>query len=80
LTGAAAAAGVALINTIGNIAGFSAGYITGALKDLTGDYVVPLFVVGGFMLLSAILMVALGSRNKPNPTATPVPEAVLVAE
>ncbi len=52
LTGAAAAAGIALINTVGNIAGFAAGYITGALKDLTGGYVVPMFCVGGFMLLS----------------------------
>ena len=39
LTGAAAAAGIALINTIGNMAGFAAPYITGWLKDLTGDYV-----------------------------------------
>ena len=33
LTGAAAAAGIALINTVGNLAGFSAGYVTGWLKD-----------------------------------------------
>lgn len=65
LTGAAAAAGIALINTVGNIAGFAAGYITGALKDLTGGYVVPMFCVGGFMLLSAILMVAVSMKAKP---------------
>lgn len=64
LTGAAAAAGVALINTIGNIAGFSAGYITGFLKDLTGSYNVPMFVVGGFMALSALLMVVLAKRGR----------------
>jgi MFS family permease len=64
LTGAAAAAGIALINTVGNLAGFSAGYITGWLKDLTGDYTVPMFVVGGFMLLSCILMVALSRSRK----------------
>ena len=52
LTGAAAAAGIALINTMGNIAGFAAGYVTGWLKDQTGGYTVPMFVVGGFMLLS----------------------------
>jgi MFS family permease len=79
LTGAAAAAGVALINTIGNVAGFSAGYITGALKDATGDYIVPLFVVGGFMLLSAILMIALARRTKPVTPIESTPEAVLVA-
>ena len=64
LTGAAAAAGIALINTVGNIAGFAAGYITGALKDFTGGYVVPMFCVGAFMLLSAILMVAVSMQAK----------------
>lgn len=68
LTGAAAAAAVALINTIGNIAGFSAGYITGALRDASGSYAMPMYVVGGFMLLSAVLMVLLqryGSMSAP---------------
>ncbi|MDR6685287.1 MFS family permease [Arthrobacter sp. 1088] len=64
LTGAAAAAGIALINTVGNLAGFSAGYITGWLKDLTGGYSVPMFVVGGFMLLSSILMVTLSRQRR----------------
>lgn len=63
LTGASAAAAIALINTVGNIAGFSAGYITGALHDATNSYALPMFVVGGFMLLSALLMVLLNSRR-----------------
>ena len=63
LSGAAAAAGIALINTMGNIAGFAAGFVTGWLKDLTGDYYVPMFVVSGLMLLSAVLMVAISSRT-----------------
>jgi MFS family permease len=67
LTGVAAAAGVALINTVGNLAGFSAGYITGALHDWTGSYTLPMFVVGGFMILSAILMAALARHGKSRP-------------
>ncbi|WP_026554540.1 MFS transporter [Arthrobacter sp. 35W] len=67
LTGAAAAAGIALINTVGNLAGFSAGYITGWLKDWTGGYTVPMFVVGGFMLISAILMVVLSRSGMASP-------------
>ena len=59
----AASAGVALINTIGNIAGFSAGYVTGWLHDITGAYTVPMFVVGGAMALSAILMILLARRG-----------------
>lgn len=62
LSGAAAAAGVALINTIGNLGGFGAPYITGAVHDWTGGYEVPMFIVGGFMILSAVLM-ALLARN-----------------
>ncbi|WOF24712.1 MFS transporter [Microbacterium betulae] len=67
LTGAAAAAGVALINTVGNLAGFSAPYVTGALHDWTGGYEVPLFAVGFFMLLSAVLMVLLARRGGDSP-------------
>ncbi|MFD5752392.1 MFS transporter [Streptomyces sp. NPDC127033] len=68
LTGAAAAAGIALINTAGNIGGFAAGYVTGWLKDFSGSYTLSMFVVGGFMLLSAVLMVALARRRPANPS------------
>ncbi|MER8001482.1 MFS transporter [Streptomyces sp. NPDC095613] len=67
LTGAAAAAGIALINTAGNIAGFAAGYVTGWLKDFSGGYTLPMFVVGGFMLLSAALMTVLATRGHTGP-------------
>lgn len=66
LTGASAAAAIALINTLGNVAGFSAGYITGALHDATKSYALPMFVVGGFMLLSAFLMLLLNRRRSPS--------------
>lgn len=69
LTGAAAAAGIALINTVGNLAGFSAPYITGAVADWTAvdgepQFQIPMFIVGGFMLVSAILMVALSRAGR----------------
>ncbi|MBN3756184.1 MFS transporter [Paraburkholderia sp. Tr-20389] len=64
LSGAAAAAGIALINTIGNLAGFVAPYVTGALKDATGSYHAPMFVVGVFMLLSAVLAFAFCSERR----------------
>ncbi len=74
LTGIAAAAGVALINTLGNLAGFSAPYITGAVHDLTGGYEVPMFIVGGFMLLSAILMIVLSRQNRTTDASAPAEE------
>ncbi len=66
LTGASAAAAIALINTLGNVAGFSAGYITGALHDATNSYTLPMFLVGGFMLLSAVLMLLLNRSRSPS--------------
>ncbi|MFE3828999.1 MFS transporter [Streptomyces sp. NPDC059092] len=68
LTGAAAAAGIALINTAGNIGGFAAGYVTGWLKDFSGSYTLSMFVVGGFMLLSAVLMAVLARRRPAHPS------------
>lgn len=62
LAGAGAAAGIALINTVGNFAGFAAPFITGAVKDMTGSYHVPMFIVGGFMLISAVAMWWFASR------------------
>jgi MFS family permease len=71
LTGAAAAVGIALVNTFGNIAGFAAGYVTGWLKDFSGSYVLSMFVVGGLMLLSGALMVGLSRRENTTPEAAP---------
>ncbi|MNE62948.1 putative tartrate transporter [compost metagenome] len=62
LSGTAAAAGIALINTIGNIAGFAAPYITGLVKDWTGLYEMPMFIVGAVMLLSSLLAFTLTGR------------------
>lgn len=87
LTGAAAAAGIALINTIGNLAGFSAPYITGAVADWTGEpgspsFVVPMFIVGGFMALSGILMLLLARRGRVSDNLEPTVPTVdaVVAE
>ncbi|SDR89350.1 MFS transporter [Microlunatus soli] len=64
LSGAGAAAGVALINTVGNLAGFAAPYVTGAVHDWTGGYQLPMIIVGIFMLLSAVLIVLLSRRDR----------------
>lgn len=64
LTGTAAAAGIALINSLGNLAGFVAPYVTGALTDATGSENAGLWLVGVMMLGSAITVVALGASPK----------------
>jgi ACS family tartrate transporter-like MFS transporter len=58
LSGTAAAAGIALINSIGNLGGFVGPYVIGFLTDRTGTYTAGLSylvasgVVGGVLLLS----------------------------
>ena len=63
LSGAAAAGGIALINSIGNLAGFAGPYAMGRIKDLTGSY------TGGLLSLSAVgfiaMMIVLALRTRP---------------
>jgi len=68
LSGAAAAAGIALINTVGNAAGFIAPFVTGAIKDATGSYQAPMFVVGALMLMSAVVIFAIGAGARQEQT------------
>jgi nitrate/nitrite transporter NarK len=59
LGGAAAAAGIALVNCTGNLGGFFSPAIIGYLKDYTGTLNSGLFLVSGCMLTSALLIVLL---------------------
>jgi len=59
LIGAAAAGGVALINSIANLAGFFAPTMLGSLKDRTGSLAPGLFIVAGVEFLATILILAL---------------------
>jgi MFS family permease len=65
LVGVAAAGGIALINSLGNLSGFGGPYITGWLTDLTGSSKIALWVVGVLSLAAAALVVLLGARPKP---------------
>ncbi|WP_271103008.1 MFS transporter [Pseudomonas tohonis] len=56
LTGTAAAGGIAVINSIGNLAGFAAPYLIGWVKDRTGALAGGLYVVAGLELLAAVLV------------------------
>lgn len=51
-----AAAGIALINSIGNLAGFVSPYLVGWLKDLTGNLSVGLGVLCASMVVGAVLV------------------------
>jgi D-galactonate transporter len=59
LSGSAAAAGIALINSVGNIGGFLGPYIMGYVRDRTGDYGLGTIVVGGFVMSAGVLTLLL---------------------
>jgi D-galactonate transporter len=63
LTGAAAAAGIATVNTIGNLSGFVGPYWVGWLTDLFGSSQWGLVSIGVVMVVGALGAFALG--NKP---------------
>jgi len=63
LSGAAAAGGIALINSLGNVSGFAAPYLTGWLADLTGTQRAGLWVVGASMVLAGLGVFALRSGS-----------------
>ena len=54
LSGAAAAAGIAVINSIGNLAGFAGPFAMGWIRDHTGSY------TGGLLLLAGLGIIAMG--------------------
>jgi ACS family tartrate transporter-like MFS transporter len=56
LGAAAAAGGIAVINSVGNIAGYAAPQLVGLLRDLTGNYEIPMLAMGALVLLSGMLV------------------------
>ncbi|HEY0181857.1 MAG TPA: MFS transporter, partial [Rhodopila sp.] len=60
---ATAAAGLAAINTVGNLSGYIAPQLMGVLHDATGGYAVPLLVAGIVALTAAGLILASGIRQ-----------------
>ncbi len=56
LGSAAAAGGIAVINSVGNISGYAAPQLVGLLRDVTGNYEIPMLVMGALVLLSGMLV------------------------
>ena len=54
LQGTAAAAGIAIINSCGNLAGFLSPYVVGWIKDVTGSTAAGMYYVAAFLLMGAV--------------------------
>ena len=60
LTGSAAAGGLALIVSIGNLGGFVGPYLIGEIRETTGSFSWALIAVAAFLTLAAILIRLVG--------------------
>ena len=58
LSGTAAAAGIALINSFGNLGGFVGPYLVGRLSDTTGSYYTGLLLLATLVLVAGLLTLA----------------------
>ena len=62
LAGAGAAAGIAMVNSIGNLAGFLSPYAVGWLKQVTGANDSGMYMLAAFMVLGAVLALSVPAR------------------
>jgi MFS transporter, ACS family, tartrate transporter len=59
LSGSAAAAGIAIINSLGNLSGFAGPYAMGWIKDATGSFAGGLLVIAALVLVSLVAVLLL---------------------
>lgn len=59
LSGTAAAAGIAWINSIGNLAGYVSPYIVGKVRDATHNMTLALLALAVSMLLAAVVLICI---------------------
>jgi ACS family tartrate transporter-like MFS transporter len=65
LSGIAAAGGIALINSVGNLGGFLGPYMFGMIKDATGGSdLVALLAIAAAPVISAVVLVSLGHDRR----------------
>jgi D-galactonate transporter len=64
-----AAAGIALVNSLGNLSGFVDPYAIGAIKDLTGSFSGGLQLISVFGLISLLILTVV-TRSRPGLAAT----------
>ena len=66
LTGTAAAGGIALVNSIGNLGGYFGPLIIGYFKDADDSYATGMLFLAGFIALTGVI-VLLGNRGRERP-------------
>lgn len=65
VTGSAAAAGIALVTSLGALGGFTGPYITGRLRDATHSFSGALYIIAMLFLAASIVSVATKAISRP---------------
>jgi nitrate/nitrite transporter NarK len=63
LTGTAAAGGIALINSVGNLGGFLGPYMMGSIKDATGSFTIGLLSIAMGTLVATVTLLIMGAEK-----------------
>ncbi|AWY39807.1 MFS transporter [Pseudomonas putida] len=71
--GAAAAAGIALINSLGNVAGFFSTIVVGWLTQVTGSTQVAMYFMAGALVVGGLLGLSVSRAGQVPSAATPDP-------
>jgi D-galactonate transporter len=64
LSGAAAAAGIALINALGNLSGFAGPFAMGWIKDATGSFASGLLLIAACAVVALVIVLMLGHNKE----------------
>jgi ACS family tartrate transporter-like MFS transporter len=67
LRGSAAAGGIALVNSVGNVGGFVGPILVAEIRDVTGNFQAGLLVLAGFLVLAAVIVLSLQLRPEKDP-------------
>ncbi|MNP56542.1 putative tartrate transporter [compost metagenome] len=76
LTGVGAAAGIGLINSIGNLSGFTGPFLTGLLYNVSGSYTASFLVIAALVAAGGIGILMLPRKYSTAPVPERVPAAV----
>jgi MFS family permease len=72
LSGAAAAGGIALINSVGNLGGFVGPYVLGLIRQFTGSFTGGLLTIAAVIAIGGILALCVRAHappiTRPNPS------------
>jgi ACS family tartrate transporter-like MFS transporter len=65
LRGTAAAGGIALVNSVGNVGGFVGPYVMGWIREATGGFTTGLLALAGVLVLGAAIVLSIHLRPEP---------------